>query len=117
MAVEFLIRLTDGPAGRNAGDIVTLKAVPNSGWGSDEGLPNYCVVRITDATYEQALPYYERHYKTVKANKNFEARSRYAVNVAALPVAAMAVGYCEMTIAQVIAGVKENNLVEKTRGR
>jgi len=68
MAVEILIRLKDGPSGRERGDIVSIKPVPNRGWGKGEGPPNYKIIRLETADYRMfKRDYCKRHEAIVDA--------------------------------------------------
>ena len=61
MAIELLVRTTDGPAGRQKGDIISVKQVPHKGWGNGETLTNYLIIRI-DNTDKRGFKNYEgRH--------------------------------------------------------
>lgn len=82
MAVELLVRITDGPAGRMRGDIVSVKSVPNRGWGKGEDLPNYLVVRIDDVDKEGFKEYEGRHLKINPDDpKSANKRSKYRLNL------------------------------------
>lgn len=89
MAVELLIRMTDGPGDRLAGNIVSVKAYPNAGWGLEEGLPNFAVIRIEPVTLAQMEQYRKRHDGFTDANRiMWKRRSQYRIDISALPVAA-----------------------------
>jgi len=69
MAIEVLVRLKDGPGGRERGDIVSVKPIPNKGWGRSEGPPNYRIVRLETADYRIfARNYHKRHDSIVDGN-------------------------------------------------
>jgi hypothetical protein len=63
MAIELLVRTTDGPAGRMRGDIVSVRQLPFRGWGKDETLPNYLVIRIDNTDKEGFKKYEGRHVR------------------------------------------------------
>jgi hypothetical protein len=85
MAVEFLVRTTDGPAGRYRGDIVAAKPSPAI-WGSDEDLPNYLVVLITNVNMAQISSYVARHERQNPEDPGSpQRRSRYGIDLDMLP--------------------------------
>lgn len=86
MAIELLVRTTDGPAGRERGDIVSVKQVPHRGWGNGENLPNYIIVRIDDTDKEGFKEYEGRHLR-INPNdpKSASKRSKYRLNLDTLP--------------------------------
>lgn len=86
MAVELLVRTTDGPAGRMRGDIVSVKLIPNRGWGNGETLPNYLVVKIDDVGKEDFKDYEGRHLRLNPSDFNsVSKRSKYRLNLDVLP--------------------------------
>jgi len=87
MAIEVLIRLYDGTGGRTAGDIVAVKQTPHSGWGAGEGLPNYAIILLNRPTLSDFSQYHRRHYREIIDTEEWGARSRYRINIAALPTA------------------------------
>ena len=65
MAVEIMVRLlTEGALTgiRKRGEVITVKPVPNSGWGIAECPPRYAIVRIEGMDYEEAKEKFVRHY-------------------------------------------------------
>lgn len=87
MAIEVLIRLQDGTGGRAAGDIVSVKPVPNVGWGAAEGLPTYALIRITNVDLPNFTQYHKRHYREQIGPDIYGARSRYKIELSALSAA------------------------------
>jgi hypothetical protein len=47
-AIQVLVRIKDGRigSGRERGQIIRIKPVPNEGWGKGEGPPTYKVIEI-----------------------------------------------------------------------
>jgi len=89
MAIEVLIRLYDGTGTRHAGDIVAVKQTPHAGWGAGEGLPNYALIRLNRPTLTDFAAYHVRHYRVPVTETAYDyARSKFRVNLAALPAAA-----------------------------
>ena len=68
--VDILVRLTDGTAGRRAGDIISVLPVPNKGFGNGPKLPNYAVVRVVGTTVEEFKKYHQRHYRFLVEEKS-----------------------------------------------
>lgn len=86
MAIELLVRTTDGPAGRMRGDIVSIKQLPHKGWGGEETLPNYLVVRINDVDKVGFKNYEGRHlYINSNDTKSASKRSKYRLDLDTLP--------------------------------
>ena len=121
MAIELLVRLTDGPAGRERGDIVVVKTLPHKGWGKREGPPHYAVVRVDDATDEKAFlaTYHSRHDTlAVSATKDtedlYQRRSRYKIDLDALETAEK-VDFAKATEPTLLTAAKvEPQLAEKS---
>jgi hypothetical protein len=86
MAIEVLIRLYDGTGGRHAGDIVSVKEAPCK-WGACEGLPDYGIIVLDKPTRTEFAAYHVRHYQVEVAGVIRKARSKYRVDIAALPLA------------------------------
>ena len=86
MAIELLVRATDGPAGRMRGDIVSVRQLPFRGWGKDETLPNYLIVRIDDVNKEEFKKYEGRHVMLNPEDPNSpHKRSKYRLDLDNLP--------------------------------
>jgi hypothetical protein len=84
--IELLVRKYDGPGGRKAGDIVSVKGVPHKGWGRDEGLPNYVIITISDMDLEDFNQYKGRHVPVEDDKPGGElVRSKYRFDLANLP--------------------------------
>lgn len=118
MAVEFLIRLYDGSAGRTAGDIISAKQVPHNGWGKEEGLPNYAIIRITDKDLPAVNTYNQRHYFEIRnTNEEWHARSRYRINLSTLPTnlrnSLFKNGRIEVSLSQIATQIGQSPLVFK----
>lgn len=67
MVVQLLVRNSDGPAGRQAGDIVSWKegaAHDAIEWGRSEGPPNYTIVEIDDCSIDDIIDKIGRHVPT-----------------------------------------------------
>jgi len=87
MAIELLVRLNDGPAGRKRGDIVSVKACPCT-WGYCERPPTFIVIRIENADKNKIQEYKGRHVlldSNDKSEKPITIRSRYKFNLDKLP--------------------------------
>lgn len=86
MAIELLVRTTDGPAGRMRGDIVSVKPVPNKGWGKGEDLPNYLIIRIGNIDKDDFKKYEGRHLCINLEDINSASkRSKYRLDLDSLP--------------------------------
>lgn len=86
MAIELLVRTTDGPAGRQRGDIVSVKQLPHRGWGEGETLPNYLIVKIDDTDKEGFKDYEGRHlHVNPLDDKSASKRSKYRLNLDVFP--------------------------------
>lgn len=86
MAIELLVRTKYGPGGRARGDIVSVKSVPNRGWGKGEDLPNYLIIRIDDTDKTGFKKYEGRHVKLDPIDdKSPSKRSKYRLNLDILP--------------------------------
>ena len=86
MSIELLVRASDGPGGRRKGDIVSVKQVPHRGWGKDEDLPNYLIVRIVDVDKKGFKKYEGRHIQLNPLDPNSPSkRSKYRLNLDILP--------------------------------
>lgn len=82
MAIELLVRTKDGPAGRQRGDIITVKPVPNKGWGKGEDLPDYLIIEIEDIDKEGFKEYEGRHVKLNPLDvKSASKRSKYRLDL------------------------------------
>lgn len=102
MAIEALLRLTDGPGDRKAGSIISVKAYPNNGWGAGESLPNYAVVRILNISYSQFEQYNKRHEKFIDTDRLvWKRRAKYRVDFNLVPTAIREAlfnnGFCEIS--------------------
>lgn len=86
MAVDILVRTTDGPAGRKRGDIISAKGTPHNGWGDGENLPNYLVIRINNIKLMNFSDYHKRH-EYVNPNDTMFGyrRSRYHLDLDNMP--------------------------------
>ena len=80
MAIELLIRLSDGTGNRKKGDIVSIKPVPNSGWGRGEGPPNYIIIVISDLNFSDAKQYKARNFEV----NDIRIRSKYSLDITSL---------------------------------
>jgi len=87
MAIECLVRKYDGSGGRKSGDIISVKPVPNSGWGAGEGPPNYIRVLVNGIDIEDFRPYNVRHCPTGHFidGQEVTVRSKFRFNFAILP--------------------------------
>lgn len=87
MAIELLVRTTDGPAGRMRGDIVTIKELPHRGWGKDEDLPNYLVIRIDNINLDTEMDVYAKRHVQLNPQdiKSPSKRSNYHLDLDTLP--------------------------------
>lgn len=86
ISLECLVRKYDGPGGRRAGDIVSVKQLPNKGWGKGEGLPNYVIIKITDIGLGDFKQYKGRHVLIDDKDPNSErVRSKYRFDLTTLP--------------------------------
>lgn len=86
MAVELLVRTTDGPAGRRRGDIVSVRQLPFRGWGNAETLPNYLIVRIDDVDKKGFKSFEGRHILLNPDDpKSPSKRSKYRLDIDKLP--------------------------------
>ena len=89
-SVELLVRTTNGAGGRRRGDIVSMKQIPHKGWGREEGLPNYVIVKIDNITARDFSQYHVRHGKLDEndmSEKPETVRSRFRFNLDNLPTA------------------------------
>lgn len=86
MAIEIMVRTKDGPGGRQRGDIVSVRQLPFKGWGREETLPNYLIVRIDDVDKDGFKDYEGRHLRVnPKDVKSASKRSKYRLNLDTLP--------------------------------
>ena len=86
MAIELLVRTTDGSAGRMRGDIVSVKQVPHKGWAKGEDLPNYLIIRIGDINKDDFKEYEGRHLHINSLDINSASkRSKYRLDLDSLP--------------------------------
>lgn len=81
--IEILVRLHDGPGGRCAGDIVSVKELPHRGWGKEEGPPNYMVVKA-DIPMKTFVQYHKRHFIIEDSNGLWSCRSKYKLDLTQL---------------------------------
>lgn len=86
ISIECLVRKYDGPGGRMAGDIVSVKQLPHKGWGREEGPPNYVIIKVTDIGLGDFKQYRGRHI-LVEENKpdGERVRSKYRFDLTKLP--------------------------------
>lgn len=83
ISVECLVRKYDGPGGRMAGDIISVKQLPHKGWGREEGPPNYVIIKVTGGDFKQ---YEGRHVLTDEKDPNSpRVRSKYRYDLITLP--------------------------------
>lgn len=76
----------DGPGERRSGDIISVKPVPNRGWGNEETLPNYLIIRISDTDKEGFKEYIGRHLHINPLDvKSASKRSKYRLELDTLP--------------------------------
>jgi len=86
MNIELLVRTKDGPAGRLKGDIVSVKQVPHRGWGREETLPNYLIIRVKGVSKEGYKEYEGRHLKVNPDDiESARKRSKCRLNLENLP--------------------------------
>lgn len=89
-SIECLVRKYDGPSGRRAGDIVSVKQLPHKGWGKCEGPPDYVIVKIDGVSVKGFSQYHVRHGKLDEndiSEKPERVRSRFRFNLDNLPTA------------------------------
>lgn len=85
-SVECLVRKYDGPGGRKAGDIVSIKPFPNKGWGKGEGPPNYVIIKVTNIGLGDFEQYKGRHVLVDENKPDGERiRSKYRFDLTTLP--------------------------------
>lgn len=85
ISLECLVRKYDGPGGRKAGDIITVKQIPHKGWGKGEGLPNYVIIKVTDISLGDFWQYKGRHVLIDDKDPNKgTVRSKYRFDLSTL---------------------------------
>ena len=88
--IQIMVRMFEGPGGRQRGDIIAVEPVPNKRWGigrsRDENLPNYLIIEINDTDKEGFKEYKGRHLH-INPNdiKSASKRSKYRVDLDNLP--------------------------------
>lgn len=87
---QIMVRMLDGPGGRQRGDIIAVESVPNKRWGIGrsraEDLPNYLIIEIVDTDKEGFKEYEGRHVKLNPLDdKSPSKRSKYRINLDNLP--------------------------------
>lgn len=87
LSVECLVRKYDGPGGRRAGDIITVKRVPHKGWGREEGLPNYVIIKVIGLSSLADFRQYIGRHVLIDENdtKKETVRSKYRFDLTTLP--------------------------------
>ena len=87
MAVEILVRLYDGNAGRRSGDFISVKQVPHAGWGLGEGLPNYSIINVDGIDLAYVENFAKRHVPIawdVDGSPTESVRSMYRLDIPAM---------------------------------
>jgi hypothetical protein len=118
VSLECLVRKYDGPGGRKAGDIVTVKRSPAS-WGKGEGLPNYVIIKVTGIGLGDFEQYKGRHVLVNESEPQGErARSKYRFNLSTLPGYLETSQTVELNLFQTVSNLidrREEILSERTR--
>lgn len=111
LSVECLVRKYDGPAGRRAGDIVSVKVIPHKGWGREEGPPNYVIIKVTDVGFDGLIQYKGRHVLVDDKDPNsLTVRSKYRFDLTTLP------SYSELSSSvEVQLFQASNNLIDRRK--
>lgn len=105
-SVECLVRKYDGPGGRKAGDIVSVKQLPHKGWGREEGPPNYIIVKVTNISLGAFNKYKGRHVLVDEAKPDGKrVRSKYRFDLTALSGYSEISPKVEVNLSQIIANV------------
>ncbi len=90
MAVKILFRLTDGPGGRNKGDILAVKDDPHGTvtFGKMGKSKKYGMVSISDITIKDCIHIGNRHYAEYLSfddetadNAVFRCRSEFKIDI------------------------------------
>lgn len=106
ISVECLVRKYDGPGGRRAGDIVSVKQIPHKGWGREEGPPNYVIIKVTDIGLDSFRQYKGRHVLVEDSKPDGErVRSKYRFDLTTLPNYSKLSATVEVQLFQVTANL------------
>lgn len=91
--VDVLIRLESGgensTSPRWAGDLVSYRTRPHTGWGAKEGLPTYGVLTVMDvdpAAVRARLVRHHREYEEDQTTIKFYVRASHWINLNLLTV-------------------------------
>lgn len=108
VAVEFLVRTSDGPGGRAKGDIINMKISPAS-WGRCECLPGYVIVKVTGVFVPSISQFHIRHGKLIENDVSATpemVRSRFRFNIG---------GFSESVDGKITASASEaiSNLIDR----
>ncbi len=88
--IQIMVRMKDGPAGRQRGDLIAVEPVPNKRWSEgrsrEETLPNYLIIEVNDTDKEGFKEYEGRHLHVNPLDeKSASKRSKYRLNLDNLP--------------------------------
>lgn len=85
ISLECLVRKYDGPGGRMAGDIITVKRSPAK-WGRGEGPPNYVIIKVKEIGLGDFQQFKGRHILIDDKDLNSKrVRSKYRFDLTMLP--------------------------------